>query len=140
MVSLMERIRGSNQAFQDELARARTGDRTARRLSQDQINDQLHRNTVQHITIMLDELSSEEGFLHDACILPILSFLQANVPDELRRSTPSELDFADLDSHVDTTHVAVIFEFVLDRVQEYAAERPDPALRKEQARLDATPA
>ena len=48
MSSLLERIRGSNQAFQDELARARTGDRTARRLTQEQINDTHHRARLLH--------------------------------------------------------------------------------------------
>ena len=69
MSNLVERIRSSNQAFQDEILRARNGDRTARRLSQDQINETLHHNNVEYITTMLEELHAEEGFLHDACMV-----------------------------------------------------------------------
>lgn len=38
--------------------------------------------------------------------VPILNFVNENVPDDARRSTQTELDFADLDINVDSNQLA----------------------------------
>ncbi|KAK3238049.1 hypothetical protein CYMTET_51912 [Cymbomonas tetramitiformis] len=130
MAGLMEKVKQVNQQYQEELARARVGERTGRRMTQEQINDLVHRNNVENITLLLEGLQHEEGFLHDACLNPILNFVHMSLSSDVRRSTELELDFTDLDQ-LSPQDVASIFEFVSDKVQEYGAERPDPSNKKD---------
>ena len=49
---------------------------------------------------MLEALAGEETVLRDACLRPILAFVNSTIEAEVRRSTPHELDFHDLELNI----------------------------------------
>jgi hypothetical protein len=136
--ALLERGRNATAAFNDDLARGRDSSHggVTRRLGADAALEATSRHHCEQVASVLEELRGEDAALYDAVASPIAAALASLSPQLAARFGPVsggppggliDIDLADLEANLNSTDAAAMYDFCIDKLTEFAAERPDPA-------------
>ena len=121
MANLLKTVGHNTRQLDEEV---KTRDRQ-RRIPQEQLSQMARQTTIDNISTILEDLRDEEQCLFDSCLLPVLRFVNDEIPAGERQSTSKELAFADLEL-LSQDSLERCAEFLLDRVEGYAAELNKP--------------
>ena len=103
-----------------------------RRTPPKKLTQMARQKTIDNITTILEHMRDEEQCLFDSCLLPVVRLVSDEIPDGERQSTQksqkykyTEIVYADLEL-LSTDSLERCAEFLLDRVEGYAAELNKP--------------
>ena len=136
--ALLERGRNATAAFNDDLSRGRdTGHGgVTRRLGADAALEATSRHHCEQVAAVLEELRGEDAALYDAVASPIAAALASLSPQLAKRFGPAaglppggliDIDLSDLEANLNSMDAAAMYDFCIDKLTEFAAERADPA-------------
>ena len=136
--ALLERGRNATAAFNDDLARGRDSAHggVTRRLGADAALEATSRHHCEQVASVLEELRGEDAALYDAVASPIAAALASLSPQLAKRFGPGsggppggliDIDLSDLEANLNSTDAAAMYDFCIDKLTEFAAERTDPA-------------
>ncbi|GHP05702.1 hypothetical protein PPROV_000445200 [Pycnococcus provasolii] len=122
MANLLETVADDARQVEEVI---KTRDRQ-RRIPQKKLTEWARQRTITKICTILDHMHHEEQCLFDSCLLPVLRFVNDNIPDGVeRQSTSTQIVYADL-KLLSTNSLERCEEYLLDRVEGYAAELNKP--------------